>query len=90
MRCRSKSLFVDAVRFKYENVDDLENFLGHRIFDMCTEKNQLDNTVKHWFMLPTLDGNIKVQEGDYIIKYTEGDIIVRKPTQFKRQFDRIK
>lgn len=90
MRCQSKPLFVDAIRFDYENIDDLENFLGHGIFNMRTETSQLDNTVKHWFILPTLDGKIKVQEGDYIIKYIEGDIIVRKPLQFKRQFDRIK
>lgn len=90
MRCQSKPLFVDAIRFKYEKLDELEEFLGHPIFDMCTEKSEIDNTVKHWFKLPTLDGKIKVEEGDYIIRYFEGDIIVRKPTVFRRQFDRIK
>ena len=90
MRCQSKQVFVDAIRFTYEDIDGLEDFLGHHIFDMYEEKSQLDNTVKHWFILPTLDGKVKVQEGDYIIRYCEGDIIVRKPTQFKRQFDKIK
>ena len=90
MRCQSKKVFVDAIRFNYEDLDGLEEFLGHPVFNMCIETSHLDNTVKHWFKLPTLDGIVKVQEGDYIIKYIEGDIIVRKPTQFKRQFEKIK
>ena len=90
MRCQSKPLFVDAIRFKSDNIEEVEDFLGHAIFDMRTEKSTLDNTVKHWFKLPTLDGNVKVQEGDYIIRYIEGDLIVRNPQLFKRQFDRVK
>ena len=90
MKCKCKELFVDAICFKYEDMDGLELFLGHPIFDMFEEKSNLDRSIKHWFKLPTLDGNVKVQEGDYIIRYLDGDIIVRKPTQFKKQFDRIK
>ena len=89
MRCQSKKVFVDAIRFEYANLDDLESFLGHPIFDMETETSHLDGTIKHWFVLPTLDGKVKVREGDYIVRYIEGDLIVRKPIQFKRQFDRI-
>lgn len=90
MRFQSKKVFVDAIRFNYEDMDGLERFLGHPVFDMCIETSHLDNTVKHYFKLRTLDGSVKVQEGDYIIKYDEGDIIVRKPAQFKKQFDRVK
>lgn len=90
MRYKAKPIFVDCIRFTYGDLDGLEEFLGHPIFNMCTEKSQLDKTTKHYFKLPTLDGTVKVQEGDYIVRYDEGDIIVRKPAQFKKQFDKIK
>lgn len=90
MRVISKEVYATAIHFDHEKMDDLEEFLGHPVFDLFTETNHIDNTIKYWFKLCTLDGKVKVQEGDYIIRYDTGDYIVRKPEQFLFLFNKVR
>lgn len=88
-RAKQKKVFVDVVQFNFNALSDVENFLGHKIWDVFQESDALDGKVKHWIKLPTLDGKVKVFDGDWIIKYPNGDLIVRKPETFELQFERV-
>lgn len=80
---------VEAIEFDYDHLDEVEEFLGHGVYNLYTERNCLDNRVNHWFKLPTLDGNMRVNEGDIIVRYPTGEIYVRKPNEFKNQFEKV-
>lgn len=90
MRVKTRELFATAIQFDHDKMDDLEEFLGHPIFDLFTETNHIDNTTKYYFKLCTLDGKVKVIEGDWIIRYDNDTIIVRSDEQFKFLFNKVR
>lgn len=75
---------VQAIRFK--TVPETEEFLGHPIFDLIKEKSEIDNTTNTYFVLQTLEGKRRVTEGDYIVKYPNGDLHVFSPASFKEYY----
>lgn len=48
-----------------------------------------DSTDIRWFVIPTLEGDHEVTDGDYIIKGVEGEFYPCKPSIFLKTYDRV-
>lgn len=80
MRYRKKPVIVDAVRWNSKNYFDVIRLTGRkdiRFFD--------DGSC----IIPTLEGNVVAQKGDYIIKGVRGECYPCKPDIFKETYERV-
>ncbi|HEM2809903.1 TPA: hypothetical protein U0616_001712 [Streptococcus suis] len=80
MRYRKKPVIVDAVRWNSKNYFDVIRLTGRkdiRFFD--------DGSC----IIPTLEGNVVAQKGDYIIKGVRGECYPCKPDIFTETYERV-
>lgn len=78
MRYRKKPVIVDAVRWNSKNYFDVIRLTGRkdiRFFD--------DGSC----IIPTLEGNVVAQKGDYIIKGVRGESYPCKPDIFAETYE---
>jgi len=70
-----KPVVIEAVRFNdWDNIDDIIDFCGIDNI-LITENNEV--------YLKTLEGNMRVNNGDYVIKGIKGEFYPCKPDIFE-------
>ena len=84
---RKKPVVIEAVQWTGENEDELKQWAGNNIvFDSIF----LDVPV---MVSPpfvrTLEGNMKISLGDYIIKGVDGEFYPCKPDIFEKTYDLV-
>ncbi|WP_105106949.1 hypothetical protein [Streptococcus suis] len=80
MRYRKKPVIVDVVRWNSKNYFDVIRLTGRkdiRFFD--------DGSC----IIPTLEGNVVAQKGDYIIKGVRGECYPCKPDIFTETYELV-
>lgn len=80
MRYRKKPVIVDAVRWNSKNYFDVIRLTGRkdiRFFD--------DGSC----IIPTLEGSVVAQKGDYIIKGVRGECYPCKPDIFTETYELV-
>jgi len=68
----------EAVKFNGENFNECKDFIG----------DSYDNTLNYPNII-TLEGTMRVDIGDYIIKGVEGEFYPCKPSVFKKSYNII-
>ena len=74
---RKKPVVVDAIRFTGENGVDLYAFCKTTIYDQGVP------------IIPTLEGKMKVDIGDYVIKGIKGEYYPCKPDIFEATYEKV-
>ncbi|HAQ0506974.1 TPA: hypothetical protein IWP35_000828 [Enterococcus faecium] len=90
MKYRKKPVVVEAVQFdRSKAVKDVEKY-----YPMVTDAGKLttaegiEESENRFFISDsTLEGNITVKDGDYIIQSAEGEFYVRKPYIFEKIYE---
>lgn len=78
MKYRKKPVVIEAVQYlREENISSCIDFCS----EMCYEP--IDNE----YYIKTLEGNMKVSKGDYIIKGVNGEFYPCKPDIFEKTYD---
>lgn len=88
MKARKKPLIVDVVKFDAKNpklVREAEKFAGDS-FKSYQEHYASDVRV---FYIETLEGEMKISNGDYIIKGVNGEFYPCKPDIFEKTYNII-
>jgi hypothetical protein len=83
---RSKIVQIEAIEFKGTPESAVEVF---ELFDIPGAKflpNLYDLTVGA-IRIPTLEGDMRADAGDWIIRGTEGEFYPCKPSVFKRKYE---
>ena len=73
---RKKPVVVEAIQFTGENWSEVENFVP-------VGKYNDDGT----FSIVTLEGEMKVEKGDYIIRGVKGEFYPCKPDIFRETYE---
>lgn len=76
MKFQKKPVTIEAVQFTGDNFERIANFMG-RTFDPANEE------------IPTLEGNLKAETGDWIIKGVKGEFYPCKPDIFAMTYDPV-
>lgn len=77
-----KPVVVQAVEYNGANKEEIEAFVGKKLDTIYTElKEPLE------LKIPTLEGDMKVSKGDYVIKGIKGEFYPCKPDVFKSTYN---
>lgn len=97
MKYRKKPVVVEAIQYKephYDNIDEIKKFTNQSIkveYDVGSSEDgggyfQRYRRIK----LLTLEGEMLVSEGDYIIKGVNGEFYPCKPDIFHKTYEKVK
>lgn len=76
---RKKPVVIEAVQFASNNVDEILEFA----------KDSFKNPLTRDIIISTLEGNMIVSIGDYVIKGVNGEFYPCKPDVFDKTYEEI-
>ncbi|HEL1668187.1 TPA: hypothetical protein U1405_000020 [Streptococcus suis] len=76
VKYKKKPVVIEAIRFTGSNYEEIREFIG---------KNTLCSDLS--IVIPTLEGNMVAQKGDYIIKGVHGEFYPCKPDIFNETYE---
>ena len=76
-----KPVVIEAIQYNGINITEVESFVGAKLPSvwLSVEDTQL--------VIPTLEGDMKVSKGDYVIKGIKGEFYPCKPDVFEKTYD---
>ena len=76
-----KPIVIEAIQYNGINITEVEDFVGAKLPSvlLSVEDTQL--------VIPTLEGDMKVSKGDYVIKGIKGEFYPCKPDVFKSTYN---
>lgn len=80
---RKKPVVIEALLYTGTNSAEAVKFIGNNIKEIQQDFLESDLTIK------TLEGDMHVSEGDYIIKGVKGEFYPCKPDIFEATYDAI-
>ena len=82
---QKKPVTIEAIRFTEENLPIIKEWLGENLAQLSSEE-RYKNPQYHW-IIKTLEGNMLITEGDFIIKGVKGEFYPCKPDIFYATYD---
>jgi hypothetical protein len=76
-----KPVTIEAIQFKEENIPTIKDWLGENLAQLSSE-DRYRNPQYHWIIRDYLEGDMKITEGDYIIRGVNGEFYPCKPDIF--------
>lgn len=89
---RKKPVVVEAVRWTGSNLEEIRNFVGSDLIEECVEFFDIKRTLKEMLVdiaIDTLEGTMRVDYGDYIIKGIQGEFYPCKPDIFEQTYEEV-
>lgn len=86
---RRKPLRVEAVQWTGKNSKEIEDFITNGHFAMNSYINKTTKKREYRLLVTTLEGNMLVSVGDYIIKGVDGEFYPCKPGIFFKTYEQI-
>ena len=93
MKYRKKPVEIEAIQFDGKNELEIKEFVGDSlIVDLIrppqnTEKGIIPKRVE--LTIKTLEGDMKVNIGDYVIKGVKGEFYPCKPDIFEMSYEKV-
>ena len=91
MKYNTKPVEIEAIKWNGLNLNEVEEFAGksliYNIHDAAWKVGKAPVMVD--MKIKTLEGNMNVSIGDYIIKGTQGEFYPCKPDIFEQTYDAI-
>lgn len=87
-RYKTKPCDVDAIQWNEKNLEEVLEFgLGKISYNKVFGGN--GNVLGHILNLSTLDGNVVVSKGEYIVKGDRGEFYLCQPRIFKNKYEEV-
>lgn len=80
MKFRKKPIVVDAIQFNGENYEEIEKFTDNAAFK---------NTTLEILYINTLEGTMRINDNDWVIKGVNGEFYPCKPDIFEKTYDKV-
>lgn len=81
---RKKPVVIEAIRLTRQNTEQIIRFTNDAAYGFCTERSP---NGKHYCYIDTLEGRMRADEGDYIIKGVAGEFYPCKPAIFEQTYE---
>ena len=88
LKAKKKPVIVEYVQWTGENVSEIMSFCGSAAHDIY-QINLANMPVEYSLIIKTLEGNMRAEPGDYIIKGVHGEFYPCKPDVFKETYEII-
>jgi hypothetical protein len=80
---KKKPVTIEAIRFTEENLPIIKEWLGENLLAEACYSSPI-----HWiYQIKTLEGNMLITEGDFIIQGVKGEFYPCKPDIFYATYD---
>ena len=79
-----KPVVIEAIQYDGANITKIETFVGEKLPTIMT------SDLGAQLIITTLEGDMKVSKGDYVIKGIKGEFYPCKPDIFKQSYNMIK
>ena len=79
-----KPVVIEAIQYDGTNITEIETFVREKLPTIIT------SDLGAQLVIPTLEGDMKVSKGDYVIKGIKGEFYPCKPDIFKQSYNMIK
>ena len=89
LKARKKPVEIECVQWTGANVYEIMSFCGSAAHDIY-QINLANMPVEYSLIIKTLEGNMRAEPGDYIIKGVHGEFYPCKPDIFEKTYDIIK
>lgn len=89
---RKKPVVVEAVRWTGSNLEEIRNFVGSDLIEEYVEFFDIKRTLNKMLVgiaINTLEGTMRVDYGDYIIKGVKGELYPCKPDIFLKTYEEV-
>ena len=81
---QKKPVTIEAIQFKEESIPTIKDWLGENLLAEARYSSPI-----HWiYRIKTLEGNMLVTEGDFIIKGVKGEFYPCKPDIFEATYEK--
>lgn len=91
MKFRKKPVEIDAIKWNGYNLNEVKEFVGEslicEIYDCAWEVGEAPVMVE--MQIKTLEGNMTVSIGDYIIRGVQGEFYPCKPDIFEKTYELV-
>lgn len=87
MKARKKPVVIDFVLFKDDSEEVIEELQGLGLDPVRLDYSEFGKNGLYWLNIETLEGVMKANIGDYIIKGVNGEIYPCKPDIFEKTYD---
>lgn len=81
MKFRKKPVVIDAVQWQGDNLQDVASLGGARAYEQDFLGDDL--------IINTLEGDMKANKGDWIIKGVKGELYPCKPDIFEQTYEPV-
>lgn len=88
LKARKKPVEIECVQWTGANVSEIMSFCGSVAHDIY-QINLANMPVEYSLIIKTLEGNMRAEPGDYIIKGVHGEFYPCKPNVFKETYEII-
>lgn len=88
LKARKKPVEIECVQWTGQNVSEIMSFCGSAAHDIY-QINLANMPVEYSLIIKTLEGNMRAEPGDYIIKGVHGEFYPCKPDVFKETYEII-
>lgn len=89
---KKKPIVVEAIRWTGSNLEEIRNFVGSDLIEDYMELFSVNGTLKKMLIgiaIDTLEGTMKVDYGDYIIKDVNNELYPCKPDVFEQTYEEV-
>ena len=84
---RKKPVVIDAWQFTMENKDSIYRMLAEMQHDIYPSGTHLGETPS--LIIPTLEGKMKAELNDFIIRGVNGEFYPCKPDIFEKTYEQV-
>lgn len=86
VKYRKKPVVIDAIQYLgHSNYDEICSYVGQEL--VMEYSNEEDFPDGQNILIPTLEGEMNAQKGDYIIKGIQGEFYPCKPDIFEASYE---
>lgn len=91
MKYRTKPVEIKAIQFTGLNFEEVKNFINESLIYAIIDTEWKTGKDRHRVVMKikTLVGDMKVSEGDYIVKGLKGEFYPCKPDVFEMKYEPI-
>lgn len=89
MKFRKKPVVIEAIQLKHDNRLEVLMFAPHIEVQLSTDAYPDKSEAKMVAFIKTLEGTMRADEGDWIIKGVNGEFYPCKPDIFEKTYERI-
>ncbi len=85
---RKKPIVIEAVQFVWNTWTEMRQHIGAGLLEDGKPEAKMDDT-KWQLFIPTLEGLMTADEGDWIIKGVQGELYPVKPDIFAATYEEV-